>query len=59
MSNLRLVPSGPQVLHWSVVMRARAILREGWSLRVTAATLDVSPADLDLSLWRNLGKKWS
>lgn len=55
MSNLRLVPNGPVVLHWSVVVRARAILREGWSLQVAATTLDVSTADLDLSLWRHLG----
>lgn len=45
------------VLHWRVVDNARRLLRWGHDLHQAANALGVRPADLDLSLWRNLGKE--
>lgn len=45
----------PVALSAVTTMRAKRLMRAGWSLSVTAIVLDVSRSDLDLSLWRYLG----
>lgn len=46
----------PTVLHWRIVQRAREWLRHGFELQEVAERLGVQSRDLDLSLWRQMGR---
>lgn len=47
------------ILHWSSVQRAKALLRAGAGLSEAAEAILADPASLDLSLWRQLGMRFS
>jgi hypothetical protein len=46
----------PNILHWRTVQRAREFLRQGYTLDQVAELLNVQAADVDLSLWRQMGR---
>lgn len=46
-----------RVLQWETVSRARRLMKQGHDLRQAANALDQTAPDLDVSLWRNLGKR--
>ncbi len=46
----------PRILHWRIVQRAREFMRLGADLHKVAERLGVQASDLDLSLWRQMGR---
>jgi hypothetical protein len=49
----------PRILHWSTVAAAKELMRQGKTLQQAAAAIGEDRAELDLSLWRQLGRKFA
>lgn len=47
-----------RILHWTAVQRAREFLRQGHDLHQIAERLGCQARDLDLSLWRQMGREF-